>query len=229
MNRVTRWHVFEDAASVADEAARRSLAAASKAIAERDAFRIVLAGGRTPLRMYGLLAESATDWTGWHVYFGDERCLPPNDDGRNSRAAALVWLDLVPIPAANIHPIPAELGAEAAAATYAPLVDNALPFDLVILGMGEDGHTAGLFPGQVHPAAELAHAVRNAPKPPPDRVSLSAEALSQAREILVLVTGARKRDAVSAWKAGESLPVAHIGGFTGVDVLVDRDAGNDAA
>lgn len=225
MKRTTRWHQFESAAAVAEDGALRALMSAEAAITERGTFRILLAGGRTPLAMYRLLSESAADWSRWHVYFGDERCLPPDDKERNSKAAVDVWLDQVSIPAENIHPIPAERGAEAAAAAYEPLVRAALPFDLVVLGMGEDGHTASLFPGQEHPQGELVHAIHNAPKPPPDRVSLSAEALSNSHEILVLVTGAAKRDAVAAWKAGKPLPVATIGGSSAVDVLIDADAG----
>jgi len=224
MHDPTRWHICEDAAAVAAEAARRILLAAATAIAARGVFRIVLAGGRTPLRTYRLLSQAADDWTGWHLYFSDERCLPPDHAGRNSRAAALAWLDQVPIPAPNIHLIPAELGAEAAAAAYRHPVSTALPFDLVTLGMGEDGHTASLFPDQVHPAAELTLPIHGVPKPPPDRVSLSARALSDAREIMILVTGAEKRSPIAAWRAGEPLPVADIGGTGGVDVLIDRDA-----
>jgi len=224
MHPSTRWHVLANATSVADQAARRALAAASEAIAERGKFRMALAGGNTPLLTYRLLSRATTDWPRWNIYFGDERCLPPDATERNSGSAARAWIDLVPIPARNIHPIPAELGAEAAAAAYAPLVEAALPFDLVILGMGEDGHTASLFPGHVHPAAELTLAIHDAPKPPPDRVSLSAHALSQAREILVLVTGAGKSAATAAWKAGAPLPVAAIGGDAGVDVLIDQEA-----
>jgi 6-phosphogluconolactonase len=227
MNRMTRWHELPDAEAVAREAAKRALTAAEEAIALRGVFRIVLAGGRTPLAMYRLLSEAAADWRHWHVYFGDERCLPPEDRERNSRTAALAWLDLVPIPAPQVHAIPAELGAGAAATAYASLVGAALPFDLVILGMGEDGHTASLFPGQVHPAEEITHAVHDAPKPPPDRVSLSAATLSRTREVLILVTGSGKRGAVSAWRAGEPLPVAAIGSDTGVDVLIDRAALGD--
>lgn len=224
MKRSTRWHVLEDAASVAEEGALRVLMAAEAAITERGGFRILLAGGSTPLSMYRLLSEAPADWARWQVYFGDERCLPSDHDERNSKAAALAWLDLVPIPSEKVHPIPAELGAEAAAAAYAPLVRAALPFDLVILGVGEDGHTASLFPGQVHPESDLVLAVHHAPKPPPDRVSLSANALSRAREVLILATGAGKRDAVSSWKSGEPLPIAAIGGDRGVDVLIDREA-----
>lgn len=224
MRNLTRWHLFEDAPAVAAEAARRILAAAETAIAEHGVFRIVLAGGRTPVQTYRLLSEAAADWTRWQIYFGDERCLPPDHAERNSRAAALSWLDQVPIPIENVQPIPAELGAEAAAAAYKPLVSAALPFDLVTLGMGEDGHTASLFPGQVHPPAEPVIPVHGAPKPPPDRVSLSTSVLGNAREVLILVTGAGKRDAVAAWRAGKPLPVASIGGERGVDVLIDRDA-----
>jgi 6-phosphogluconolactonase len=224
MSQVTRWQVLENADTVAAEAARRTLAAAETAIVERGAFRIVLAGGRTPQQMHARLSRATADWPRWQVYFGDERCLPPDDEQRNSSAAAVAWLARVPLPTANVHPIPAELGAEAAAKAYAPLVAAALPFDLVVLGMGEDGHTASLFPGQQHPADELVHAVHDAPKPPPDRVSLSVDALSQAREIMVLVTGASKREAILAWRAGKILPVSMIGGASGVDVLLDRDA-----
>ena len=219
-----RWHVLEDANAVAAEAARRVLVAAERAIVEADLFRIVLAGGRTPRRMHGLLARAATDWSRWQIYFGDERCLPPDHDERNSKAAALAWLDRVPIPPQSIHPIPGELGADAATLAYAPLVSAALPFDLVTLGMGEDGHTASLFPGQAQPAEALVHAVHHAPKPPPERVSLSARALSRAGEILILVTGAGKREALAAWRNGKALPVATIGVETPVDVLLDRDA-----
>jgi 6-phosphogluconolactonase len=174
--------------------------------------------------MHELLAGATTDWARWQIYFGDERCLPPTDLERNSRTAELAWLDRVPIPAENVHTIPAELGAEAAAVAYAPLVVAALPFDLVTLGMGGDGHTASLFPGREHPSDELVHAVRDAPKPPPDRVSLSARALSQAREVLILVIGAGKREAVLAWREGKTLPIALVGGDAGVEVLLDRDA-----
>lgn len=224
MRQATRWQVLENAEAVAEEAARRTLAAAAEAIAERGAFRIVLAGGRTPQRMHARLAAAGADWGRWQVYFGDERCVPPDDDQRNSKAAAAVWLAQVSIPPENVHAIPAELGADAAAKAYAPLVAGALPFDLVVLGMGEDGHTASLFPGRQYPADALVHAVHDAPKPPPERVSLSAGALSQARQILILVTGGAKRDAVLAWRDGRSLPVASVGGEGGVDVLLDRDA-----
>lgn len=216
--------MLDDADAVALEAAQRILQSAARAIAEHGLFRIVLAGGRTPEAAYRLLVGADTDWSRWEIYFGDERCLPVDDAERNSLMAARALLDPVAIPAANIHPIPAEHGAEAAAKAYQPVIRAALPFDLVLLGIGEDGHTASLFPGQQHPAGQLVHAVHNAPKPPPDRVSLGAGALSEAREVLILATGAGKRAAIKAWRAGEPLPIAAIGGPAYVDVLLDRAA-----
>jgi 6-phosphogluconolactonase len=216
--------VLDNADAVALEAAQRILQSAALAITARGLFRIVLAGGRTPEAAYRLLAGADTDWSRWEIYFGDERCLPVDDAERNSLMAARALLDAVAIPAANIHPIPAEHGSEAAAKAYQPVIRAALPFDLVLLGIGEDGHTASLFPGQQHPAGQLVHAVHNAPKPPPDRVSLGTDALSEAREVLILATGAGKRSAIKAWRAGEPLPIAAIGGPASVDVLLDRAA-----
>ncbi|MGD8619489.1 MAG: 6-phosphogluconolactonase [Gammaproteobacteria bacterium] len=218
------WQYFPDAGAVATAAAALILSAADAAIAARGEFRLVLAGGTTPDKVYRQLAASPVDWTRWQIYFGDERCLPVTDPGRNSRMAAEAWLDQCSIPRDNVHPIPAELGSQAAAQLYAPQVAAARPFDLVLLGMGEDGHTASLFPGQVHPNGEQVHAVSDAPKPPPDRVTLSREALSDSRDVLILVTGAGKRTAVRRWLAGEDLPIARITARQHLRVLTDRAA-----
>jgi 6-phosphogluconolactonase len=223
----SRWHLFDDPRSVAQAAAWRIVIAADRAIRQHGRFSLVLSGGSTPQATYRLLADADTDWSKWRIYFGDERCLPVDDGQRNSVMAAAAWLDRVYIPAEHIHPIQAERGAEEAAAAYAKLVAAALPFDLVLLGMGEDGHTASLFPGHSHAQQELVHAVHEAPKPPPERVSLSREALSDCHELLILVTGTTKRHAVARWKSGESLPVASIGAHHAIDVLIDRDAGGE--
>ncbi len=218
------WPVLEDAQAVARETARRILLAADRALAERRSFRIVLAGGNSPAKAYALLAETSADWSRWQIYFGDERCLSPGDPQRNSVLATDAWLRHVPIPESNIHAIPAERGPEAAAEAYQPHVQAALPFDLVLLGMGEDGHTASLFPGHRYPEGTLVVAVHGAPKPPPERVSLSFHALSSAREVLILVTGNSKRDPIERWRAGEELPISRVSGQSGVDVLLDRKA-----
>lgn len=219
-----RWTVLTNAEAVAQAAAERILAAAEKAIAERGRFRIVLAGGTTPRMTFERLAKAESLWRAWEVYFGDERCLPVDHADRNSLMARQALLGQVPIPPEQCFPIPAERGAEAAARGYAGVVDVARPFDVVMLGMGEDGHTASLFPGQAHPQSVSAVAVHDAPKPPPDRVSLSAEALADCRELLILVTGAGKRAAVAAWRRGSALPIAQVAELGNAEVLIDQAA-----
>lgn len=197
---------------------------ARQSIQQRGAFHIVLAGGTTPRRIYELLRETEVDWAAWHVYFGDERCLPPDHAERNSHMAALAWLDHVAIPPGQIHPIPAENGAEAAAGAYARTVEGIGLFDLVLLGLGEDGHTASLFPGHEWGAAQgapAAIAVHDAPKPPPQRVSLSAYRLGAARQVMYLVTGAAKRQAIGGWRNGANIPAAAIAPANGVDVYLE--------
>lgn len=216
--------VLPDQAAVAAEAARLVLAAAADAIAARGAYRLCLAGGTTPAAAYRLLAEADTQWSAWHLYHGDERCLPADDPERNNRAADAAWLDHVPVPRSQVCAIPAEQGAEAAAAAYEPLIEAALPFDLVLLGMGEDGHTASLFPGRPLPDHGSVVPVHQAPKPPPDRVSLTPQALAESRRMLILVTGRGKAAALRDWRAGAPLPVARVAAQGRALVLADRDA-----
>jgi 6-phosphogluconolactonase len=217
-----RWQVFPDRAALAAHAATLILASARDAIAAHGEFRLVLAGGQTPLAVYTQLATAHADWPRWHWYVGDERCLPAGDAGRNDTAIRHAWLDHIAAPPANIHAIPAELGAQAAARQYATLLTNLGEFDLVLLGLGEDGHTASLFPGRPLDAGADVLAVHDAPKPPPERVTLSAARLSRARQVLFLVTGADKRAAVTAWRAGTDIPARAISG--NVQVLLDAEA-----
>jgi 6-phosphogluconolactonase len=220
-----RWHSYRNPAVLEQAAVQKILHAAHEAIAARGAFRIVLAGGNTPRRVYEALRTAQTAWRCWHVYFGDERCLPAEHDERNSRMVTQAWLEHVAIPAAHIHPIPAEQGAADAAAAYARTVQDIDLFDLVLLGLGEDGHTASLFPqhdlGDT-PDAPAALAVLDAPKPPPERVSLSARRLSAAREVMFLVTGSSKAQAVADWRAGIAIPAASIAPQDGVDIYVEK-------
>lgn len=217
--------LLADPQAVAAAAAGMILAAAEEAIAARGRFRICLAGGTTPTAAYRLLAEASANWSAWHVYHGDERCVPVDDPERNSLAADAAWLTRVPIPREQVHAIPAERGAEAGADAYAAVIGNALPFDLVLLGIGEDGHTASLFPGRPVPADRLAMPVHDAPKPPPDRVSLTRRALADCRALVVLVTGAGKAAAVAKWRDGVDLPVAAVcAAAPSALVLIDRAA-----
>lgn len=219
-----RWHCFTDARAVAGEVVQRILAMAEDAVRERGMFRLVLAGGSTPQLVYQQLRDCDFDGDDWELYLGDERCLPPDHTERNSLAIAHAWLDHSRIPADQIHWIPAELGNARGAAEYEPLVAAALPFDMVLLGMGEDGHTASLFPGQVHDRSRLVVPVENAPKPPPERISLNFSALEQTRQMLVLVTGSGKRAALQQWRSGEDLPVSRLRCNAGIDVLMDEAA-----
>jgi len=219
---------MRDENSVAEAAVQRVLAAADAALERDGEFRLVLAGGRTPVQAYRLLARAKAQWPGWRIYYGDERCLAPDHRERNSRAAWDAWLCKVPIPAQGLFPIPAELGPEVAARAYEERVRAALPFHMVLLGMGEDGHTASLFPGGQEPPGALVLPVTDAPKPPPQRVSLSSAALGTAQRVLILVTGAGKRQAVARWRAGEHLPVSRIRAQRRLEVLLDRAAAGEA-
>jgi len=218
------WTLFKDAEAVARAAFERIQQAANKAIRQHGFFRLVLAGGGTPKLAYQLLAGSDNQWQHWQLYFGDERCLPADHPDRNSRMVHQSLSGQVPIPKAQVHPIPAELGAEAAASDYQSLLQAALPFQMVLLGLGEDGHTASLFPGQQHPADELVLPVHHAPKPPRDRVSLSARALADTENLLFLVTGGGKRDAVRRWRANEPIPANTITTRGRAEVLIDQAA-----
>lgn len=219
-----RWNGVADVAALHDSACRRVLAAAVDAIQQRGHFLIVLAGGNTPQAVYRRLRESGADWSRWHVYFGDERCVPIEDAARNSRMAAEAWLDHVAIPGNQVHAIPAERGTHAAAHAYVSTLHDVGDFDLVLLGLGEDGHTASLFPDHDWGGAIQAPdvlAITDAPKPPPQRVSLSARRLSRARAVLFMVTGEAKRGAVTQWRAGADIPARAIQPPTGVDVLIE--------
>jgi len=219
-----RWLGVADKKALCEDAARRICTAAVLAIKARGRFDIVLAGGSTPRCVYKLLSNTHADWSRWHVFYGDERCLPLNDCGRNSRMASEAWLRHVAIPVRQVHVIPAELGAHQAAVAYTHTLRNIGDFDLVLLGLGEDGHTASLFPapsGISTSNGPDAVAIFDAPKPPTRRVTLSAARLSRTRAALFLVAGESKRHAVAQWQAAAPLVAASIRPAAGVDVLVE--------
>ncbi|NNM83461.1 MAG: 6-phosphogluconolactonase [Burkholderiales bacterium] len=219
---MTRWHQFESEESMNAEVGKRILAIEENAIAERGIFRIVLAGGSTPRALYLRLAQGNSNWDRWQVYFGDERCLPRDHPYRNSKMALDSWLSRVSIPESNLHIIPAELGPVEGAAAYSKLLENVPEFDLVLLGLGEDGHTASLFPGNVHDG-EDAIAVLNAPKAPASRISLGASRLAKTRNLFFLVAGESKRNAVSDWRSGKPIPAAKVDPSCGADVFIQSN------
>jgi 6-phosphogluconolactonase len=195
-------------------------AAAEIAAALRAGSRtLVLAGGSTPRRCYELLARLDVQWGRVTVLFGDERCVPPDHPDSNYKMAREALLDQV--APATVHRIAGELGPDDAAAEYSRTVAGLAPLDVVVLGIGEDGHTASLFPG--HPEVDAkgwAIGVRNSPKPPPERVTLTLEALRGARRVIILATGAGKAPAVAMAKRQE----VPSGMIAGARWLVDRAA-----
>ena len=164
---------------------------------------LVLAGGTTPKRCYELLSELDVEWGRVAVLFGDERCVPPDHPDSNYRMAKETLLDRV-MPA-TIYRIPAELGPDEGADEYAEVVANVAPLDFVLLGVGEDGHIGSLFPG--HPALHadgLTIGIHDSPKPPPERVTITLDAIRDAGLVMILATGKGKADAVAMARRGES-------------------------
>jgi 6-phosphogluconolactonase len=206
--------VLDDARAVATATAELVAAAIDGGLRT-----LVLAGGSTPRRAYELLADRPLPWGRVAVLFGDERCVAPTDPESNYWMAHETLLDRV--HPGTVHRMPGELGAEAAAALYDGVVRASSPLDLVLLGIGPDGHTASLFPG--NPALRAtggAVAVHDAPKPPPDRVSLTLEALRAARRVVLVATGADKAEGLRGAQRGE-VPAGMI---PGAEFLVDRAA-----
>lgn len=219
-----KWTVLENSEAVAHTACNRIVQASKQAIAERGEFHIVLAGGNTPARTYALLSATICEWKHWNLWFGDERCLPRDHPDRNSTMVERELSSKVAIPASQIHLIPAESGPEAAASQYAAMLDGIPPFDMVLLGIGADGHTASLFPGQNWPSGKTVLPIFDAPKLPAQRVSLSAAVLGQCRQLLFIITGKGKAGTVSRWQQGETLPVSLIHTTDNTEVIIDRDA-----
>ena len=206
----------------AADAARFILDHAREAIAARGLFRVALSGGNTPRAVHAELVKLAGDlpWNHVQVTFGDERCVPPQHEQSNYRMAKESLLDPARIPDGNVFRMRGEIDPQAAADEYeAKLAAVAARFgepryvhDLLLLGLGEDGHTASLFPGS--PA--LAETVRNVipatgPKPPPQRITMTFPLLNAARHVGFLVKGADKLPLVEQIVAGGSpLPAAHV-------------------
>jgi 6-phosphogluconolactonase len=195
--------VLEDPEDVAHAAADRFADLAAAAITAHGRFGIALAGGSTPQRTYELLSSedyrNRVVWSRVHVFFGDERCVPPEDLESNYRMANRAMFSRLPIPAQNIHRMIGEGDPAASARLYEDELQSFFEgvswprFDLVFLGMGDDGHTASLFPGTIALKEERAWVVANwVEKFKTFRITLSAPAINHAAHILFLVTGESK-------------------------------------
>jgi 6-phosphogluconolactonase len=201
-----------DAEAVASRAAADIARHLHRARAEAGVAHVALSGGTTPARTYELLAAEPADWDGVEVWFADERCVAPEDAQSNYRLVAETLLAPAGIAPERIHRMQGELEpaegarryAEALRAHIAP-VEHGLPvLDLVVLGIGPDGHVASLFPGAAtldQNEQALCLGVWDSPKPPPERITLSLAVLRAARRCLLLATGAGKADAINAMLA----------------------------
>ena len=195
--------IFKDLESLSHDAAHIFIEQAANSITERGRFLVALNGGNTPERLFQLLAnefKNKVDWKNVHVFWGDERCVPPDDPGSCYGQAWDLLLSHVPIPEANIHRIKGELEPAEASRDYALTLRgfNSPPldvprFDLVYLGMGEDGHTASLFPGSPVDITELTMPVTAQYQDrPANRVTLTPAVFNSARMVAFMATGEKK-------------------------------------
>lgn len=198
------------------DVAARIVKCARDAIAGRGAFHWALSGGSTPKALFALLAlpewAGRFDWKRTHIWWSDERNVPPDSPESNFRLANDMLLSRVPIPPENVHRVLTELGAEEAAADYEARIQKRVPgrghcFDLVLLGMGDDGHTASLFPGTLDliPADRLvvAHWV---PKVQMMRITFTPALINAAANVMFLVTGAAKAELLAKVLYGPRQP-----------------------
>ncbi len=225
------WNIYPDPERLADALAAAIAIRAQECLTLRGRFSIVLTGGETPKLLYTRLTAIDTDWTGWEIYFGDERCRPHGDAERIDAMARATWLDHVPIPAESIHAIPGELGPERAAEAYRRVLSGVDEFDTTLLGLGEDGHAASLFPGRTEGRGADAPdviPVRESPKPPPERVSLSARRLQAARQMIFLVAGRGKREAIARLaRLDPAIPASAVVPTAGAEIWLDDEAAGD--
>ena len=232
--------IFPDAVTLAHVAADEFHRLAEAAVQERGRFAVALSGGNTPRSVYSLLASDHKElpWDRIHIFFGDERHVPPDHPDSNFRMARESLLSKVSIPEKNIHRIHAELDAEAAAAEYDQqlrdffgLVNHDWPrFDLIFLGIGEDGHTASLFPGSKALSETSSRVTANwVEKFQTFRITLTFPVLNHAAEVVFLVSGASKAQILSEIlrPGAQKYPAQSVQPENGKLLwLVDEDAGS---
>lgn len=205
-----QWFVYNDFEQAAKAAADFLASQIEASIKQQGVCHVVLPGGNTPATCLGHLANKTLPWDRVHWYPGDERCYPSGHAERNDvMLEQHLWSHL---HNTNVHIIPTELGAEAAAAMYRDVISALEHFDIAFLGVGEDGHTASLFPDNkaLHDTRTVIP-VYDSPKPPSERVSLSVDTLRKTPCKIVLAGGVAKAPIIARIKAGESLPINCLG------------------
>ena len=187
-----------DAEAAAARAADLVAQLVGEAIAARGVCHLALAGGSTPERCHELLAERDVDWSAVHLWESDERCVPPDDEDSNFLMIRRSLLDRISIPEGNVHRAPGELGPDEGARAYErELADRVL--DVVMCGMGPDGHTMSLFPDHalLEERDRLVAGISDSPKPPPERITFTLPLVRAARLTMLLATGDEKAEALS--------------------------------
>ncbi|UCG25691.1 MAG: 6-phosphogluconolactonase [Chloroflexota bacterium] len=228
MSSIPEIRIFDGQMVLSEAAAELIVETAANSIRERGRFMLALSGGSTPAPVYRMLAGPGyvgrLPWLATHLFWGDERCVPPDDPGSNYGQARRLLLGQVPMPEEQIHRIKGELGPDDAATEYrallAELAGDGLAWprmDLAIMGLGSDGHTASLFPGPAAPDENHLAAIGVSAEydgRPAQRVTLTPPVFNIARNVLFLVTGAKKTEAVKAVLGGgadsERWPAARI-------------------
>jgi 6-phosphogluconolactonase len=227
---------YKDADALVAAAGERLVGAITSAIDARGVAYVVLTGGGTGVKLLKHLGDhgEAIDWSKVHLFWGDDRYVPADDDDRNDKQAREALLDHIDIPDANVHAMPASDGEfgddiDAAALAYEQVLaanaDDGGPtpaFDVHLLGMGGEGHVNSLFP---HTAAtretdRMVVGVTDSPKPPPKRITLTLPAVNRSREVWLVVAGAEKAEAVAAAVAGASADDVPAAGAVGRDTTV---------
>jgi 6-phosphogluconolactonase len=214
----TTLKILPNAEAVARAVADLFVDVGLAAMAERGSFRVALSGGNTPRAAYELLAQESPaeqlSWSDVFIYFGDERCVPPDDEQSNYRMARKAFLDAVPIPPANVHRIRGEIDPATAAADYATVLRTDLGdpprFDLVLLGLGPDGHTASLFPGAPPNTDDdaLVRAVYSESQAM-WRVTITPKVINAARTVAFAVEGVQKTAILATILEGPRDPVKY--------------------
>jgi 6-phosphogluconolactonase len=239
----TSVEVFLDSEALVGAAGKRLVEAINAAVAARGRALIVLTGGGNGIALLRFLAadDHGIDWSKVHVFWGDDRYVPEDDDERNEKQAREALLDHVGIPSSQVHPMAASDGEfgtdiDAAALAYEQLLAaNAEPgspapdFDVHLLGVGPEGHINSLFPDTpaVRETTRMVVAVEDSPKPPPLRITLTLPAIRRSSEVWLLVAGAGKADAVAAAVGGANpadIPAAGAVGRDKTVWLLDREA-----